>query len=440
MSYSTITQTSQSISASQIDDPQTLSGLFPPDSDDDDDDDADKANDNEDIVATRSNDPNCYEIQSINFVGKTILVRQYDYHSHNANRIWPGAFPLAEYLLQERSTTSVTAQLQDSSIDRRRSGKYVHQWGRILELGAATGLLAMRLAMASTEMYHNHNQNQNNNSDNNFNKIDDATTNNKIDINNSNNNQCCCCTSIVTSDVDDEYGDIATNLLYNYTLNHMTLPLQSLPYHIPHTWGTGFQQSIQNVIDQEIADNNDNIITPTFPKNTASKCCISDQETPTLKKNIHNYHNIKINHSDTLLPHPLLLPFDTIIASDILLYVSSYPALVATLSELMILPPLSSAPLVELEDTDGTTTTTMSPLAAATITTTTNTKVVVALPKPQPTKFIMSWNRRLKESQEFFVRMTDAGFIYEHHGKGIYTFVYNDQRNLCNLVDNLTIK
>ena len=38
----------------------------------------------------------------------------------------------------------------------------------------------------------------------------------------------------------------------------------------------------------------------------------------------------------------------------------------------------------------------------------------------------MSWNRRLKESQEFFVRMTDAGFIYEHHGKGIYTFVYDD--------------
>lgn len=72
--------------APQIDDPQTLTGLFPPDSDEESLDDADEENDV------------CYEIQSVLLAGATLKVRQFDYHSHNANRVWPGTFPLADYL------------------------------------------------------------------------------------------------------------------------------------------------------------------------------------------------------------------------------------------------------------------------------------------------------------------------------------------------------
>ena len=86
------------LSAAQIDDPQTLSGLFPPDSDDEEGD-----NDAIDCDANHHVNSNCYyEIQSVQLVGATIQIRQYDYHSHNANRIWPGVFPLAEYLLQQQ--------------------------------------------------------------------------------------------------------------------------------------------------------------------------------------------------------------------------------------------------------------------------------------------------------------------------------------------------
>ena len=391
ISFSTMPSISTSKSASQIDDPQTLVGLFPPDSDDDDDDEFDKDADTHEEI----NNPNCYEIQSIQFVGKTIRVRQFDYHSHNANRIWPGAFPLAEYLLQERPTA---AQSIDNSSD---NGKYLHQWGRILELGAATGLLAIRLAMASTAMYRSDNGNDDDN---------DATD----------HSQQCCCTSIVTSDVDDEYGDVAANLSYNYHLNHMALPF---PYHVPHTWGTGFQQSVQNVIHKELADH--------------EKCmtaCTNHTSTPATN------NGTDVGSTTTKSPtmmnsnHPLLVPFDTIIASDILLYVSSYPALVATLSELMI-PKLVltqdstySNDCNEGNDITDTTLSSSSPNQSSPLcTTATTTAAKITTTTTVPTQFIMSWNRRLKESQEFFVRMNDAGFVYEHHGKGIYTFVYDHQ-------------
>jgi Lysine methyltransferase len=266
---------------SQIDAPETLTGLFPADSSDEDDADASSP---------------CYEIQSVVLAGETLKVRQFDYHSHNANRVWPGTFNLADYLLEKDSNSE--------------SREFVHEWGRILELGTATGLLAMRLALSSSSMH-----------------SDDKTS------------TSYCCTSIVTSDVQDEHCEIEANLRFNYELNRFERP----PPHVPHTWGTGWKQSVDAV---------------------AAAAALS---------------------GDTNTLADLTAGFDTILASDILLYVSAYPALVETLKELMII--------------DG-------------------------QHDRQKTKFVMSWNRRMKESAEFFDRMKDAGFDCTHEGKCIYTFVY----------------
>ena len=367
--YNAPHNTSKSLSAAQIDDPQTLSGLFPPDSDDETDGDG--------VDDEHGHNHNLYEIQTVELVGNKIRIRQYDYHSHNANRVWPGSFPLSEYLLERRSTTSTTLATQE-----RTSTKYVHQWGRVLELGTATGLLAIRLAMECRDANRNIPDNDN---DHNTRTVDDTSNNSKCDD--------WCCTSVVTSDVDDEYGDVASNLLYNYSLNHMTAPL---PYHVPHTWGTGFNKSIQKVIEKEATNNTNN------------------DGDPDVKSTSCN--------------HPLLLPFDTIIASDILLYVSSYPALVETLSELMIPPsksvPSPSSKYDENENVNNNEATRMS-LPEEIPTIAVAASVTATVP---PVKFIMSWNRRLKESKEFFERMNDAGFMYEHHGKGIYTFVYDQKQ------------
>lgn len=261
-------------SAPQIDEPQTLTGLFPTESDDDEDEDAD------------GNAP-CFEIQSVDLCGEALKIRQFDYHSHNANRVWPGTFNLADYLLA-----------------RNDDGVYLHQWGRVLELGTATGLLAIRLALAST-------------------------------MHQGGNTAAYCCTQIVTSDVDDEHGDVAANLIFNYELNEIPTP----PFHVPHTWGSGWKKSCERAV---LREGGDDIVSQ-----------VGDD----------------------------LRAFDTIVASDILLYVSAYPALVKTLCELMI----------------------------------SSTRTV----------FVMSWNRRMKESAEFFKRMKEADFAFTHVGKCIYIFEHN---------------
>jgi len=251
----------------QIDAPQTLTGLFP----DSSDDEQEKGED-------CNNPAPCYEEQSVILVGQTLRIRQYDFHSHNANRVWPGTFNLAEYLLA-----------------KNKDGSFNHQWGSVLELGTATGLLAIRLALAST--YHG------------------------MNVETTDSPQPCCCTSIVTTDVQDEYGEVESNLMHNYELNGILKP----PPHVPHTWGTGWNTSVAAA-------------------------------------------GLPEKH------------FDTIVASDILLYVSAYGALVETLQELM---PEDSSSI----------------------------------------KFVMSWNRRMKESAEFFERAKAAGFLCTHEGKCIYTFI-----------------
>ncbi len=106
-------------SSHQIDVPISLISFFPSnDSDHSDDDDVHES--------SRSV---CLETQTIKICGQELLIRQYSFHSHNANQVWPGIFNLAEYLLLKEP-----------------DGTFTHNWGNILELGTATGLLPKRLA------------------------------------------------------------------------------------------------------------------------------------------------------------------------------------------------------------------------------------------------------------------------------------------------------
>eukprot|EP00743_Colponemidia_sp_Colp-15_P006718 GILK01007243.1.p1 GENE.GILK01007243.1~~GILK01007243.1.p1 ORF type:complete len:229 (-),score=20.23 GILK01007243.1:72-722(-) len=97
-------------------------------------------------------------------------------------------------------------------------------------------------------------------------------------------------------------------------------------------------------------------------------------------------HNCSLNHIETLphIPHtwgtplpPDLPPFDLIVASDILLYVKAYPALVTTLTTLL-------------------------------------DRVPGAI-------FIMSWKRRIGEQENiFFGLVRDSGFVVQEVGSRIY--------------------
>lgn len=258
--------------APQIDCPISLGGFFPAESDDDDDDDDDEEELNQ-----------CFEVQNVELEGATLKIRQFAWHSHNANRVWPGTFNLASYLLVK----------EDDGC------KYKNDWGRVLELGSATGILAIRLAMVSKKHHATKTATA-------------ASTGTPLEAIET------VCESIVTSDVAD--GEVGEHVLYNFRLNDFAET--SIPVHVPHTWGTGW------------------------------KHC-----------------------ADELLGGTGCQPFDTIVASDILLYVSAYPALVKSLTEIM----------------------------------------------SRTTILVMSWNRRMKESGEFFERMDEAGFDCRHEGKCIYT-------------------
>lgn len=244
--------------AAQIDAPLSLGSFFPPESDEESETELDQ----------------CFETQEVCLVEVTLRIRQFAYHSHNANRVWPGTFNLAEHLLAKSP-----------------DGGFRHSLGSVLELGTATGLLAIRLALASKR--------------------------------HGGEDQPFLCNEVVTSDVaDDEIEDCVE---HNFKLNGFVT--DRIPVHVPHTWGSGWRAS-------------------------ASTKSLEEKK------------------------------FDTIVASDILLYVSAYPALVVTLQEVM---------------------------------------------EPH-SKFIMSWNRRMKESSEFFERMEAAGFDCHHEGKCVYTFVHATKR------------
>ena len=103
---------------------------------------------------------------------------------------------------------------------------------------------------------------------------------------------------ISTSDIDDD-GEVQENIAHNFHLNGNTCP----PLHIPHTWGEGW---------------------PMYSHPTIS-----------------NTDNAIIQPKSTTLPI-----FKFVIASDILLYVSAYPALVKTLCELFGCPYTPSATTV----------------------------------------------------------------------------------------------
>ena len=265
-----------------IDAPISLSCLFIDSSDDEDDVDNDK---------DKTFEQN-YEINTITLTNKLLKIRQFAYHSHNANRVWPGTFALSDYVLN--------------------NDIYL---GNVLELGSATGIISIRLAMEKEEEEQ---------------KLALSDNSGCSDIN---------IKSILTSDVNDEYGDVEENIKMNFELNGFEECQQ--PAHVPHTWGSGWKTSVEKKLgDSNIDDDN------------------NDNE---------------------------FLKFDTIIASDILLYVSAYPLLVQTLKELF-----------ENDDGDS---------------------------SKSSMKFIMSWNRRIKDSKQFFDLMVNAGFNYTFHGNGLYTFV-----------------
>lgn len=229
---------------------------------------------------------------------------------------------MADYLLQMTETEGQQT--------------YRHFWGSVLELGTATGLLAIRLALASIK--HSRQRIQHEVVETQHDNVDPSTI------------IPTACSYVVTSDVLDEQGDVEGNVAFNFALNGYTDDTFR-PLHIPHTWGTGWKDSVTRQLD----------LINTSTQNGTRK--VED-----------------------------LLHFDTIVASDILLYVSAYDALVETLCELM-------------SDEDN------------------NVNINVFDNSRRPTQFVMSWNRRMKESAEFFDKMKHAGFDVTHEGKCIYTFV-----------------
>lgn len=47
--------------------------------------------------------------------------------------------------------------------------------------------------------------------------------------------------------------------------------------------------------------------------------------------------------------------------------------------------------------------------------------------EPNLVEFLMSWNRRIQESSQFYDLMKDAGFQIYSHGKGLYSFYRLDR-------------
>lgn len=149
-----------------------------------------------------------------------------------------------------------------------------------------------------------------------------------------------------TSDIADA-GEVEANIAFNFELNGV-----AVVKHIRHTWGNGW------VNDCKTADQ-------------LSRSCNSSAST--LRGRTQ---------------------YSFIIASDILLYVSAYPALVQTLGEIF-------------DDNCDPNGLANGRSADATL---------------EGPVFIMVWNRRIEQSKLFFQLMVEAGFTYVHEGECVYTF------------------
>ena len=123
--------------------------------------------------------------------------------------------------------------------------------------------------------------------------------------------------NITTSDIDDG-GEVEENIAHNFRLNGLEPPL-----HVPHTWGDGWPTILPS------------------SSNSASSNASSSGSSISPALSITNAVPQDSTHRQS---EPLVQPqsppaeprssFRFIIASDILLYVSAYPALVKTLCEL----------------------------------------------------------------------------------------------------------
>jgi hypothetical protein len=96
--------------------PVSLTGLFGNDSD-------------EDVNNSFQNES---DIQSLVFGGISVQIQQTSWHQANANQVWPGAYALVEHIMQEKLYCAEVLRYGDS---------------KILELGAATGAVAVALTM-----------------------------------------------------------------------------------------------------------------------------------------------------------------------------------------------------------------------------------------------------------------------------------------------------
>ena len=127
---------------------------------------------------------NDYDVQKLSFCGMELKVRQFGWHEANANQVWPGTFTLAEYLSQAEMIARYSTRLT-------------------LELGAATGALALYLKMKGFQ-------------------------------------------HIVTSDIAD--GEVVEqNIAYNFRLNN-----QEPCLHVEHTWGEAWPEEKLSAASVEI--------------------------------------------------------------------------------------------------------------------------------------------------------------------------------------------
>jgi methylase of polypeptide subunit release factors len=85
---------------------------------------SDLFNTNDDETEENNDFENIYEVQSLKVGNNLLKIRQSSWHKTNANIVWPGTFLLIEFMIQN-------------------SSRYMS--GRIIELGSATGALAISL-------------------------------------------------------------------------------------------------------------------------------------------------------------------------------------------------------------------------------------------------------------------------------------------------------